>query len=193
MRVIVEGLIGVGKSTFTKEFAKIHRLNPMYESVDDNPFLAKFYEEPLRWAYTLQMHFLYDRYSKHLPENIVLDRSIWGDLCFANILREDGTLSEEEYQSYLSHSKVLTGHVPKVDLCIHLNVPVHKAMDRINNRGRGFESSISEDYLVRLKKEIDLLPSFLPPDVKYMKIEWGDMSLSEIADYISTIDLGLRK
>lgn len=189
MRVIVEGLIGVGKSTFTKEFARIHKLSPMYESVDDNPFLPKFYADPQRWAYTLQMHFLYDRYSKHLPENIILDRSIWGDLCFANIQREDGTMTEEEYQSYLSHSKVLTNHVPKVDLCIHLDVPVYKAMDRISKRGRGFETSISEDYLVKLKKEIDSLPSFLPSDIKYVKIDWKDMSIEEIAGYISSVDL----
>ena len=75
MRIIVEGLIGVGKSTFTKEASKYFNLTPMYESVDDNPFLEKFYsDDPSRWAYTLQMHFLYDRFSKHLPENTLLDR-----------------------------------------------------------------------------------------------------------------------
>jgi len=59
MRIIVEGLIGVGKSTFTTEASELFNLTPMYESVDDNPFLEKFYtDESSRWAYTLQMHFL---------------------------------------------------------------------------------------------------------------------------------------
>ena len=74
VRVVVEGLIGVGKSTFTTEASKILQLQPQYESVDDNPFLSKFYEDPHRWGYTLQMHFLYDRLSKHMTKGMILDR-----------------------------------------------------------------------------------------------------------------------
>ena len=133
MRIIVEGLIGVGKSTFTSEASKYFNLTPMYESVDDNPFLEKFYsDDPSRWAYTLQMHFLYDRFSKHLPENTLLDRSIFGDICFANILRDDGVLTEDEHSSYLKHFNMLRPYIPHVDVCIHLHVSVEQAMDRIS-------------------------------------------------------------
>ena len=157
MRIIVEGLIGVGKSTFTKEASEILLLKPQYESVDDNPFLEKFYENPERWAYTVQMHFLYDRFEKHLPQGTILDRSIWGDLCFANILHQDGILSDDEHKSYLSHSKLVRSYVPPVDLCIHLHVELGEAQKRIAKRGREFESGVTATYLSGLNCTLRVL------------------------------------
>lgn len=176
MRIIVEGLIGVGKSTFTKEASKHFNLTPMYESVGDNPFLEKFYsEDSKRWAYTLQMHFLYDRFSKHLPENTLLDRSIFGDSCFANILRDDGVLSEDEHNSYMKHFEMLKPYIPPVDVCIHLHVSVEQAMERISKRGRGFESGIEESYLHKLQAQVMQIPDRLPKSTKYIKLDWYDM------------------
>lgn len=176
MRIIVEGLIGVGKSTFTKEASKHFNLTPMYESVEDNPFLEKFYsEDSKRWAYTLQMHFLYDRFSKHLPENTLLDRSIFGDICFANILRDDGVLTEDEHASYMKHFNMLKPYIPHVDVCIHLHVSVEQAMERISKRGRDFESDIEESYLHKLQAQVLKIPENLPSSTKYIKLDWSDM------------------
>ena len=188
MRIIVEGLIGVGKSTFTKEASKIFNLTPMYESVDDNPFLEKFYsEDPKRWAYTLQMHFLYDRFSKHIPNHTILDRSIYGDIGFANILKDDKVLTEDEYQSYIKHFNLLRPHIPPVDVCVHLHVDVEKAMERINKRGRGFESKISVEYLHKLQDQIMKIPKYLPESTKYIKIDWGDMGYIQRAETIQRL------
>ena len=176
MRIIVEGLIGVGKSTFTEEASKYFNLTPMYESVDDNPFLELFYsDDPSRWAYTLQMHFLYDRFSKHLPENTILDRSIFGDTCFANLLRDDGVLTEDEHSSYMKHFGMLKPYIPHVDVCVHLHVSVEQAMDRISKRGRGFESGIEESYLHKLQAQVMQIQDRLPKDTKYIKVDWYDM------------------
>ena len=189
MRIIVEGLIGVGKSTFTKEASEILLLKPQYESVEDNPFLGKFYSDPERWANTVQMHFLYDRFEKHLPQGTILDRSIWGDLCFANILHEDGILSDEEHMSYLNHSKLVRTYVPTVDLCIHLHVEVDEALKRIAKRGREFESGVTETYLSKLQGQLELLPSWLPERTRYIKVDWGDMNLDEIRESIKSLNL----
>ena len=175
MRIIVEGLIGVGKSTFTKEASKIFNLNPMYESVEDNPFLEKFYDESSRWAYTLQMHFLYDRFSKHTPDNTILDRSIYGDIGFATLLKNDGVLSKDEFDSYMKHYKILSTYIPPVDLCIHLHVDVDQAMRRISKRGRDFENKIEASYLHKLQEQIHMIPEYLPSTTKYIKLDWIDM------------------
>lgn len=188
---MIEGLIGVGKSTFTTEASRIFDLKPMYESVEDNPFLQPFYREPNRWAYTLQMHFLYDRFQKHLPKGIILDRSIWGDLCFANILHDDGVLSDDEYDSYLKHSEVLRGFVPTVDLCIHLHVEVEDAQKRIAKRGRDFESGITADYLHKLQDQLDQLPSWLPKSTQYIRVDWQEMTLPEIREEIKSLKIGI--
>jgi deoxyadenosine/deoxycytidine kinase len=185
MRIIVEGLIGVGKSTFTKEASRHFNLTPMYESVEDNPFLEKFYsDDPSRWAYTLQMHFLYDRFSKHLPENTLLDRSIFGDICFANILKNDGVLTEDEHSSYLKHFNLLKPYIPHVDVCIHLHVSVEQAMERISKRGRDFEAKIPESYLHKLQAQVMQIPEHLPSATKYIKIDWYDMDEAQRLDVI---------
>ncbi len=176
MRIIVEGLIGVGKSTFTKEASTLFNLNPMYESVDDNPFLEKFYSEPSRWAYTLQMHFLYDRFTKHIPDNTILDRSIFGDIGFATLLKNDGVLSQDEFESYMKHYRILSTYIPPVDLCIHLHVSVDQAMERISKRGREYESGIDPSYLHKLQEQIHMIPEYLPSTTKYIKLDWVDMN-----------------
>lgn len=177
MRIIVEGLIGVGKSTFTKEASTLFNLNPMYESVEDNPFLEKFYsDDPSRWAYTLQMHFLYDRFSKHIPDNTILDRSIYGDIGFATLLRNDGVISDDEFDSYMKHYRILSTYIPPVDLCIHLHVEVDQALERICSRGREFESSIDPSYLHKLQEQVHRIPEFLPSTTKYIKLDWVNMN-----------------
>lgn len=188
MRIIVEGLIGVGKSTFTTEASSLFNLTPLYESVEDNPFLEKFYSESAsRWAYTLQMHFLYDRFSKHLPENTMLDRSIFGDMCFANILKDEGTLTEDEYASYLKHFSMLKPFIPNIDLCIHLHVEVDQAMERISKRGRDFEANIPRAYMEKLQEQVLRLPEWLPQETRYLKLDWGNMDEAERAKVITQL------
>lgn len=188
MRIIVEGLIGVGKSTFTKEASTLFNLNPMYESVDDNPFLEKFYEEESsRWAYTLQMHFLYDRFSKHIPDNTILDRSIYGDIGFATLLKNDGVLSEIEFNSYMKHYRILSTYIPPADLCIHLHVEVDQAMERISKRGRDFESKIEPSYLHKLQEQIHMIPEYLPSTTKYIKLDWFDMNENQRLEVIKKL------
>jgi deoxyadenosine/deoxycytidine kinase len=196
MIISIEGLIGVGKTTFISHFANMTNLSPCHESVEDNPFLAKFYEDQKRWAFTLQIYFLHDRYKKHTNKegNLILDRSIYGDRCFANILYKDGLIERDEYFTYLELFEVFEGMTKKIDLCIHLHTSTEQALGRIKKRNRKIESDISLDYLNSLQSELEIMPSFLPKETRYMKIGWGDMTGEEIKnkvrETISGISLG---
>jgi len=187
MRIVVEGLIGVGKSTLIQEAAEVLNLQPLFESVEDNPFLDKYYAHPERWAYTLQMHFLYDRYQKHLPDNIILDRSIYGDLCFAKIQKEEQYLSGEEYASYLRHFSILSSLVPPADVCIHLDITPEQAVSRIKKRGRGYESEIPISYLQMLHDQLTHLPTYLPSETRYLRVAWEDMEKGERREEIDKL------
>tara|TARA_B100000073_G_scaffold347518_1_gene362130 strand:- start:1006 stop:1602 length:597 start_codon:yes stop_codon:yes gene_type:complete len=182
MRIAVEGLIGVGKSTFVSEFADITGVKPLFESVDDNPFLEPFFQDPERWAYTLQSYFLYRRYKDHTTEgNIILDRSLYGDICFANMLYKDGTLTQSEYDCYITHYQTLEPLLPPIDLCIILNTSPEVALSRVRKRDRDFETDLSLEYLRNLSSEIDLIPSRLRAETKVIQLDWGEMTGNEIS------------
>lgn len=188
MRVIIEGLMGVGKTTFVTLAREHWGLNPMFESVEDNPFLSLYYENPQRWAYTVQMYFLYDRFQKHLPDNTVLDRSLYGDLGFASIQVQKGYMTQDEYDTYLKHSSILLSQAPAPDLCIHLDVTVDEAVHRISKRARGFESNIERSYLESLHTELERLPSLLPPQTRYVRVKWDEMEPVEISQAVRDLN-----
>lgn len=187
MRVIVEGLIGVGKSTFVEVAQEHWGLQPLFESVDDNPFLEKYYADPQRWAYTVQMYFLYDRFQKHLPDQTILDRSLYGDLGFASLQLQDGYMTQEEYDCYLKHSSILTSQIEDPDICLHLDIDPDEALYRISKRGRGYESSIPRSYLESLHTELEKLPSQLPSSTRYVKLDWVDMNPSQIVNKVKDL------
>ena len=65
-QIAIAGNIGVGKTTMTEKLADILQLSPIYESVDDNPYLPDFYNDMKRWSFNLQIYFLYKRFSNQM-------------------------------------------------------------------------------------------------------------------------------
>jgi deoxyadenosine/deoxycytidine kinase len=90
MYVAVEGIIGAGKSTLASFLAKKMDWRMLAEPIDGNPLLAKFYEDPKRWAFTMQIRMLHERYrlqqvAAHDHQPCILDRSLPGDRVFAKL------------------------------------------------------------------------------------------------------------
>ena len=188
MQIAIEGLIGVGKSTFVKKFTEITGFKPLYESVDDNPFLSLFYEDPKRWGYTLQSYFLYRRYNDHMTEgDIILDRSLYGDIPFAELLFKNGFMNEKEYLCYLSHYRTLEPLIRPLDVLIILKVSPEKAMERVKKRDRDFEVNLELQYLKDLDYEISQIPSKLRPSTRVIEIEWGDMDEGQITERVKSL------
>ena len=65
-QLAIAGNIGAGKTTMTEKLSKFFNLNPIYESVDDNPYLNDFYKDMKRWSFNLQIFFLHKRFSKQI-------------------------------------------------------------------------------------------------------------------------------
>ena len=156
--IIIEGQIGVGKTTMgvvlERELdIKLYRELQRPETLS---LLDRFYADQRRWAFTLQIHFLNERFRmiKQIRDagGGALDRSIYGDRIFADVLHEDGQMNEEEYVTYTTLLDNMLEHVQPPDLLIYLDCAVDTALRRIQERDRGLESSIPRDYLERLNQ-----------------------------------------
>ncbi|WP_037572156.1 deoxynucleoside kinase [Spirochaeta cellobiosiphila] len=157
--VLIEGQIGVGKTTLGEILQEEFSL-PLYRELG-NPhtltLLDKFYADKKRWSFTLQIHFLNERFRmiKEIFKNNggILDRSIFGDRIFASMLHDSNEMTDEEFSTYSTLLDNMLEHVQKPQLLIYLDCTTETALARIQKRDRGLESSISADYLDKLNKK----------------------------------------
>lgn len=154
--IIVEGVVGVGKTTLM-ELLVNEGFTPFREPVVDNPILDKFYYDRKRYAFPLQVFFLNKRF-EHIKEateaeNAVMDRSIYGDAIFAKMLNQSGEMTDEEYSIYIDLLENMLEHVQRPKLIIYLEASTDEAMHRIQIRGRDYEQEVERDYWERLNEE----------------------------------------
>lgn len=160
--VIVEGNISAGKTTLSRALAKHLNFELFLEPVVENPFLDKFYGNPKRYAFPMQMWFLRQRFGTYVRairmlfntegENplrgVIMDRSIFSDAVFALQNFKDGNITKEEYRKYLDVRKGMLAGLPLPHIAVYLDVSPGECYNRIHNvRQRACESSIPLQYL----------------------------------------------
>ena len=151
--VVVEGPIGVGKTTLAKRMAHSFGSNMLLEAAEENPFLEKFYENPRSAALPTQLHFLMQRTRqlKMLKQDDmfnpvrVSDFLIQKDRLFAELI-----LDSDELDLYEQVYSNLTLDIRRPDLVVYLQAPVEVLLERINRRGVRHEKWIEAAYLERL-------------------------------------------
>ena len=161
MFVVVAGNIGSGKTTLTKKLSERLGWKPHFESVQDNPYLADFYQDMGRWSFPLQVYFLNHRFNTHrlietLPASSIQDRSIYEDAnIFARSSFDQGKLDKRDYENYRQLYNSMIQFLNPPTLMIFLKRSVPKLQERIKQRGRDYEQAIPEDYLKSLNKYYD--------------------------------------
>jgi len=151
--LVVAGNIGAGKSTLVQLLSERLGFRPYYEPVAENPYLEDFYRDMRAWALHSQLFFLSYRVRSHRalmddPHSVVQDRSLYEDAeVFARNLYASGAMSERDWATYSGLYRTMAGLLPSPDLVIYIRASVETLRSRIAMRGRGFESSISDEYL----------------------------------------------
>lgn len=151
--IVVEGPIGVGKTSLAKRLAKSFGSELILEQADENPFIERFYKNPRAAALPTQLFFLFQRARQleeirqhDLFETVrVADYLIDKDRLFARL-----TLDDEEYALYEQVYSRLTIDAPVPDLVIYLQAPTDVLLERIARRGIHYEQQIERSYLERL-------------------------------------------
>lgn len=152
--ITIAGMVGIGKTTFTKSLAERLHYRTSLEKVSGNPYLESFYKDFSRWVFHLQIYFLGERFKETKiidasPDGFVQDRSIYEDTgIFARMHYEKGTMSEADYRTYTSlfDAMVMTPYFHHPDLLIYLHGSLDATIRRINRRGRNMEKETPVTY-----------------------------------------------
>jgi deoxyguanosine kinase len=197
--IAVEGCIGVGKTTLARNIAHLFNYDTLLEQAQENPFLARFYQDPKSTALPTQLFFLFQRANqlKQLRQDDmfepvrVADFLIEKDQLFARI-----TLDDDELNIYQQVYNKLVIDSPRPDLVIYLQAPVNVLSDRIRQRGNPDEQHISNDYLKILN---DAYTEFfhyydgaplLIVNAKDLNLASNQEHFKQLVEYILTIKSG---
>ena len=154
--IAVEGNIGAGKTTLSTMLAKHYNAKLVQEEFSDNTFLPKFYAEPERYAFPLELSFLADRYQQLknlLSMQDMFQQVVVSDYVFAKSkLFARTNLKDAEYDLFLKMFEIIDPHLPPPDVLIYLHANIPHLQTNIHKRGRPYEQSISDDYLERVQK-----------------------------------------
>lgn len=151
IKVVVEGMTGVGKTTLVEGLSRILGLKVAEEQFRDTfDLLDRFHRDP-RWAFPMQLNFLLTRYIQYRifsadEESYCMDRSIYGDVIYASLYRRLGYLSDSNYRIYLDARDEFLKEFPRPDLFIIVECPFEECLRRIWERGREDEIVAGESY-----------------------------------------------
>ena len=154
--IAIEGNIGAGKSTLAVKMAQDFNAKTVLERFADNPFLPKFYEDQSRYAFSLEMSFLADRYQQLsddlsqfdlFKDFIIADYHIFKSLLFSKI-----TLEVDEFRLYRTLFDIIYKEMPKPDLYIYLYQNTDRLLQNIKSRGRSYEQDITTEYLEKINR-----------------------------------------
>lgn len=148
--IVVEGAIGVGKTTLVRELAERLQARTAYEIFEENPFLSDFYADRDRYAFQTEMFFLLSRYRQ---QEAFAQADLFAPYAISDYLFEKSrlfareTLNEDEFTLFDHMFQILAGNIPTPDLVVYLKAPLPVLLERIARRGRDYERHIDAAYL----------------------------------------------
>ena len=153
--IIIEGTIGVGKTSLSKLLADKIDAKLILEEFEDNPFLPDFYKDPKRYAFQTQLFFLLSRYRQQLEfqqidifsKSIISDYMFMKDRIFAAL-----NLSDKEIILYDKIAGILEKNIAYPDMIIFLQSDTERLMENIKKRGRDYEANMDWNYIDSLNQ-----------------------------------------
>jgi len=153
--LVFEGNIGVGKTSLAQKIARDYQVPSLLENFNQNPYLVKFYDQPERFALSLENYFLEERFrqfnhflkSTTAKKTAVADHALFKSLVFAKI-----NLSSSRFQDFIKNYERLSAELVFTQKVIFLHQPIDKLLQQIKSRGRVYEQKISQEYLEKIDR-----------------------------------------
>lgn len=156
--IVIEGPIGVGKTTLTKAFSQRLAAREVFEVFEENPFLANFYQDRRRWAFQTQSFFLLSRFRQQLElaqEELFRRRTVADYLFAKDRIFAALTLDDAELSLYDKMFEALAPRLARPDVVVYLRARTDVLLDRIARRARAYEADFDRGYLGDLAQSYD--------------------------------------
>ena len=180
--VVIEGNIGAGKTTLAGRIADQFNAHLILEHFADNPFLPKFYNDPEKYSFPLELSFLASRYKQLkeelVPQDLFKSFSVADYYFMKSLVFAASTLTGDEFNLYRQIFYIIYGSLPKPDIYVYLHLDPERLPENIRRRGRTYEISITKDYLQKIQNSYF---SFFRqnPENKYLVIDVNNIDFVE--------------
>ena len=190
--VVIEGNIGAGKTTLAGRIADQFNAHLILEHFADNPFLPKFYNDPEKYSFPLELSFLASRYKQLkdelVPQDLFKSFSVADYYFMKSLVFAASTLTGDEFNLYRQIFYIIYGSIPKPDIYVYLHLSPERLLENIKKRGRNYEKTITKDYLVKIQNSYF---SFFRqnPGNKYLVLDVNNIDfVSNESHYSKVID-----
>ena len=176
--VVIEGNIGAGKTTLAGRIANQFNAHLILEHFADNPFLPKFYNEPDKYSFPLELSFLASRYKQLkeelVPQDLFKSFTVADYYFMKSLVFAASTLEGDEYNLYRQIFYIIYGSLPKPDIYVYLHLNPDRLLQNIEKRGRSYEKTITKEYLQKIQ---DSYFTFFKqnPENKYLVIDINEI------------------
>jgi len=154
--IAIEGNIGAGKTSLTKLLAKEKSSKLILEQFEDNSFLPKFYNNPEKYSFPLELSFLAERYQQlktETSQNSLFEQQIFSDyFIYKCLIFAQANLPVDEFKLYQEFFNIVISNIRIPDLLVYLYVDIDVLLKNIKKRGREYEQNIKAEYLINIQK-----------------------------------------
>jgi deoxyadenosine kinase len=192
----IAGLIGAGKTTLADSLGKHLGLDVHYEPVIDNEYLDDFYRDTKRYAFAMQIYLLNRRFQQHQEiiwrgNGGVQDRTIYEDAIFAKTLRDMDQMDDRDYETYVTLFRNMSNFMCRPNVIIYLDVSPETSLERIKQRARGCEVTVSVEYLARLRQNYEEFLGEISRLIPVIRVQWNEfMETEKLANAITREYMG---
>jgi len=154
--ICIEGNIGTGKTSFTKMLEEEYKCRMILEEFSENPFLPYFYEDPKRFAFTVELFFMTERY-KQMERNLISQQDMFSSFTLSDytfiktLIFARKNLESEEFRLFQQLFQTLQKNFPNPDILVYLHRDIDFLMQNIKKRGREYETYITREYLYNIQ------------------------------------------
>jgi deoxyguanosine kinase len=190
--VVIEGNIGAGKTTLATRISEQFNAHLILEKFADNPFLPKFYNDPEKYSFPLELSFLASRYKQLkdelVPQELFSSFTVADYYFMKSLVFASSTLNGDEFNLYRQIFHIVYSSLPKPDMFVYLHLSTGKLLKNIEKRGRNYEKSITKNYLQKIQ---DSYFTFFKqnPENKYLIIDIENIDfVADEKHYLKVVD-----